>query len=169
MRLLGSHGSERRYEHETLGFNSRLDAIQAIVLAAKLRRLDDWNARRRAAAAVYATLLADVEEVVLPDPGAGLDHVWHLFVVRVDERDAFAEGLADAGIQTGIHYPVPLTRSPALAGHRVRTTDCPVAERAAGRILSLPMFPHLSAAQLVEVADAVRAVAMDRRLAWSVG
>lgn len=157
VRLLGSHGSERKYEHERLGFNSRLDAVQAIVLSAKLRRLEQWNARRRAVAAVYDALLHDIEAVRLPVVAEGNEHVWHLYVVRVGERDRVAAELAAAGIATGIHYPVPLHRSPALAGERVRDTGCPVADAAADEILSLPIFPHMTAAQVVRVVQELRA------------
>lgn len=156
VRMLGSHGSEHKYVHEVLGFNSRLDAVQAIVLSAKLRRLEDWNARRRAVASVYGALLHDVDGVALPVVAEGNEHVWHLYVVRVANREHVAAELDAAGIATGIHYPVPLHRSPALARQRMRVTDCPVADAAAGEILSLPIFPHMTASQVVRVARAMR-------------
>lgn len=156
VRMLGSHGSERKYEHEVLGFNSRLDALQAIVLSAKLRRLEDWNARRRAIAAVYDVLLRDIEGIVLPAPAEGNEHVWHLYVVRLKERERVAEALAEAGIATGIHYPVPLHRSPALSDQRMRVADCPVTDAAADEILSLPIFPHMTASQVVRVSQVIR-------------
>jgi dTDP-4-amino-4,6-dideoxygalactose transaminase len=156
VRMLGSHGSERRHEHEIVGFDSRLDAVQAIVLSAKLRRLDDWNTRRREVAAAYRALLHDVEEIMHPAVAEGNEHVWHRYVVRVHDRDRVVATLAAAGVGTGIHYPLPLHRSPALDGHAVRRTDCPVADAAASQILSLPMFPHMTAAQLVCAAQALR-------------
>jgi len=156
VRMIGSHGSERGDEHEVLGFNSRLDALQAIVLSAKLTRLEAWNARRRAVAAVYAALLHDLDDVVLPKVAQGNEHVWHRYVVRVPNREHVAAGLTAAGIATGIHYPVPLHRSPALVGQRIRRTDCPVTDAAAGEILSLPIFPHMTATQIVRVTRAMR-------------
>ncbi|GAA1956414.1 DegT/DnrJ/EryC1/StrS family aminotransferase [Agromyces allii] len=156
VRMIGSHGSERKYEHEVLGFNSRLDAVQAIVLSAKLKRLEDWNARRRAVASVYDALLHDLEDVVLPVTAEGNEHVWHLYVVRVPDRERVAADLAAAGISTGIHYPVPLHRSPALAGSLMRVSDCPVTDAAASEILSLPVFPHMTAHQIVLVVEALR-------------
>lgn len=157
VRMLGSHGSERKYAHELLGFNSRLDAVHAVVLSAKLRRLEDWNMRRRAIAVAYGALLHDLDELTLPVVAEGNDHVWHLYVIRVRDRERVAAELAEAGVETGIHYPVPLHRSPALAGQTIRRTECPVTDAAAGEILSLPMFPHMTAAQVVAVTQALRA------------
>ncbi|MDQ0894276.1 DegT/DnrJ/EryC1/StrS family aminotransferase [Agromyces ramosus] len=156
VRMLGSHGSERRYAHELLGFNSRLDAVQAVVLSAKLRRLEDWNVRRRAIAVAYGALLHDLDELTLPVVAEGNEHVWHLYVVRVRDRERVAAELAEAGVATGIHYPVPLHRSPALVDQTIRRTDCPVTDAAAGEILSLPMFPHMTASQVVAVTQALR-------------
>ena len=157
VRMLGSHGSERKYAHELLGFNSRLDAVQAIVLSAKLRRLEDWNARRRAIAAAYGALLSDVEGLRLPVVAEGNEHVWHLYVVRVRDRERVAAELDAQGIATGIHYPVPLHRSPALAGRTMRRTELAVTDAAAAEILSLPIFPHMTAAQVVHVTQALLA------------
>ncbi len=151
VRMLGSHGSEHKYEHEILGFNSKLDAVQAIVLSAKLRRLEDWNARRRAIAAAYGALLDGVDGLILPVVAEGNEHVWHHYVVQVRDRDRVAAELAAAGIATGIHYPVPLHRSPALERLAVRRTEYPVTDAAASRILSLPIFPHMTAEQVVRV------------------
>jgi dTDP-4-amino-4,6-dideoxygalactose transaminase len=169
VRMLGSHGSERTYEHVICGFNSRLDAVQAIVLSAKLRRLDDWNTRRREIAAAYQALLHDVEEITHPVVAEGNEHVWHRYVVRVRDRDRVAATLAAAGVATGIHYPVPLHRSPALDGQTVRRNDCSVADAAASQILSLPMFPHMTATQLVAAAQALRDAVRERAGARSAG
>ena len=153
VRLLGAHGSSVKYRHDAIGFNSRLDTVQAVVLKAKLARLQGWNLRRRAAAERYAALLADVPGVELPQEAPGNADVWHLYVVRVRHRDAVLESLHAAGIQAGIHYPVPVHRSGAYAG---RTSGSfPVAEDAAGRILSLPLFPHITAEQQERVAGAL--------------
>jgi dTDP-4-amino-4,6-dideoxygalactose transaminase len=156
VRLLGDHGSEVKYRHERLGFNSRLDTLQAVVLRAKLRRLEAWNSLRRAAASRYAALLEDIPGVVLPSPDAGEGHVWHLYVIRVPRRDEVAAALARLGVRTGIHYPVPIHLQPAFAGLGHGPGDFPVTERAAGEILSLPMFPQITQEQQERVAAALR-------------
>ncbi|QXJ21541.1 DegT/DnrJ/EryC1/StrS family aminotransferase [Actinomadura graeca] len=157
VRLMRDHGSERKYHHEILGFNSRLDTLQAVVLRAKLRRLDGWNEQRRAAAARYAELLAGIPGLVLPRPAGG-EHVWHLYVIRVPRRDEVAARLAELGIRTGIHYPVPVHLQPAFRHLGHGPGDFPVAEAAAGRILSLPMFPQITEEQQRRVADALRKI-----------
>lgn len=155
VRLLAAHGSRTKYLHEEIGCNSRLDAVQAVVLRAKLRRLAVWNARRRAAAALYAELLEGVPGVRLPRSLPGNEDVWHLYVVRVEDRGRVQAALTAAGIASGIHYPTPvhLTSAFAYLGHRAG--DFPVAEAAAGEILSLPMFPHITSGQVGRVAEAV--------------
>ncbi|MCR2764204.1 DegT/DnrJ/EryC1/StrS family aminotransferase [Microbacterium sp. zg.B48] len=161
VRTLAGHGSATKYVHTHVGVNARLDAVQAAVLRAKLRRLEGWNQARRVAAERYAQLLRD-SEVRIPAVRPGNTDVWHLYVVRVEDRDRVVAELGAAGIGTGIHYPtpVPLTDAYAPLGHR--RGQFPVAEAAAGRILSLPMFPHLTGAQQERVADAlVRAVARE--------
>jgi dTDP-4-amino-4,6-dideoxygalactose transaminase len=155
VRLLGNHGSEAKYRHETLGFNSRLDTLQATVLRAKLRRLEEWNTRRRAAATRYAALLDGIPGLVLPQ-NAGEAHVWHLYVVRVPRRDEVAAALAQLGVRTGIHYPVPVHLQPAFGDLGHAPGEFPVTEKAAGEILSLPMFPHITEEQQERVAAALR-------------
>jgi dTDP-4-amino-4,6-dideoxygalactose transaminase len=156
VRNLGAHGSSVKYVHDHIGMNARLDAVQAAVLRAKLRRLDGWNAARRAAAARYAEMLGDVTGVRLPAVRPGNEDVWHLYVVRVDERDRVLAELGSAGIGAGIHYPTPVHLTEAYAGLGYRRGQFPVAEAAADRILSLPMFPHLSEQQQQRVAEGVR-------------
>ncbi|GGO17227.1 glutamine--scyllo-inositol aminotransferase [Microbispora rosea subsp. aerata] len=158
VRLLSSHGSLERYRHETLGFNSRLDTLQAVVLRAKLRRLAAWNEARRAAADRYDKLLSGVEGVRLPRTAPGNLHVWHLYVIRVPERDRVLAGLHAAGVQAQIHYPVPVHLQPAFRRLGYGPGDFPVAEKAAGQILSLPMHPHLTEAQQERVAEVLREV-----------
>jgi dTDP-4-amino-4,6-dideoxygalactose transaminase len=153
VRVLAAHGSARKYEHETIGMNSRLDTVQAVVLEAKLRRLAGWNAARRVAAARYAALLAGVPGVRVPVSAVGNEDVWHLYVVQVDERDRVLRELNEAGIGAGIHYPTPVHLTGAYAGLGLGAGAFPVAEAAADRILSLPMFPHLTAAQQERVVD----------------
>lgn len=155
VRLWANHGSSVKYRHDQLGVNSRLDTLQAVVLRAKLARLEQWNAQRRAAADRYDVLLADVEGVRLPGRLAGNEDVWHLYVVRVADRDAVLARLNAAGIGAGIHYPVPVHLQPAFAGLGA-PGDFPVAEAAAQQILSLPLFPGITAEQQERVAVELR-------------
>ncbi|MFC7381596.1 DegT/DnrJ/EryC1/StrS family aminotransferase [Sphaerisporangium rhizosphaerae] len=155
VRLLANHGSEVKYRHETLGFNSRLDTLQAVVLRAKLARLARWNELRRAAADRYADLLSGIDGVRVPRAAPGNVHVWHLYVIRVPERDRVLAGLQEAGVQAQIHYPVPVHLQPAFGDLGHGPGDFPVAEKAAAEILSLPMHPHLTADQQERVAEAL--------------
>lgn len=147
VRQLRNYGSEVKYHHPELGFNSRLDTLQAVVLNAKLKRLEDWNERRRVAAARYTQLLSNVPGVMVPETLPGNEHVWHLFVVRVAKRDEVIQRLHAAGIGAGVHYPTPIHLQGAFAhlGHRLG--DFLVAERAASEILSLPLFPEITPEQ----------------------
>ncbi len=156
VRLLGDHGSERKYEHEILGFNSRMDALQAAVLRVKLRRLSDWNERRRRAAIRYEEMLADLDEVVLPRTAPGNGHVWHLYVIQVPRRDEVLKSLTEQGIGAGIHYPIPVHLQPPFRAYGYGRGDFPVVEAAADRILSLPMYPHITVEQQQAVAAALR-------------
>jgi dTDP-4-amino-4,6-dideoxygalactose transaminase len=162
VRLLANHGSEVKYQHPVLGFNSRLDTLQAVVLRAKLRRLADWNAERQMAAERYGALLAGVPGVRLPGVAAGNEHVWHLYVVRVADRDAVLAELNAAGVGAGIHYPVPVHHTGAFAESEYRPGDFPVTERAAEEILSLPLYPGITVGQQERVVEVLSA-AMERR------
>jgi dTDP-4-amino-4,6-dideoxygalactose transaminase len=155
IRSLAAHGSSVKYVHDHIGMNARLDAIQAPVLRAKLKRLEGWNAARRAAADRYAGLLVDIEGVRVPCVRPGNTDVWHLYVVRVEERERVLAELSAAHVGSGIHYPTPVHLSEAYAGLGYRRGQFPVAEAAADRILSLPMFPHLTYAQQESVAEAL--------------
>ena len=163
VRLLGNHGSEQKYVHEIVGFNSRLDTVQAIVLGHKLRRLGGWNAARRTAADRYDELLADVPEVIRPSTMPGNEHVWHLYVVRVRARDEVLSLLHSEGIGAGIHYPVPLHRTAPFAPLARGQSSYPISERAAETILSLPMHPHLTADQQERVVKVLGAALEPRR------
>lgn len=156
LRKLRNWGSEQKYHHPEIGFNSRLDTIQAVVLSAKLKRLDAWNEARRQAAARYDELLSGIDGVELPLTLPGNEHVWHLYVVRVQDRDEVLKKLNADGIGAGIHYPVPLHLHGALAYLGYREGDFPEAERAAREILSLPLYPHLTADQQERVAEGLR-------------
>ena len=153
VRLLGAHGSAVKYQHEVIGMNSRLDTVQAVVLNAKLRRLEGWNDRRRAAASYYSELLGNVPGIMLPVTAEGNVDVWHLYVVRVAERDRVLEALTDAGIGVGVHYPVPVHLTAAFAHLGYGTGSFPVAEEAASTMLSLPLYPHISPDQQEYVAE----------------
>lgn len=163
VRNLGAHGSSVKYLHDNVGMNARLDAIQATVLRAKLRRLEGWNEARRAVAERYEAFLTDTPGVRLPMTRPGNIDVWHLYVVQVERREEVIAALAAAGIATGIHYPtlVPHTRAYASLGYR--SGQFPVSERAAAQILSLPMFPHLSVEQQERTAEALASAVCTRR------
>jgi dTDP-4-amino-4,6-dideoxygalactose transaminase len=156
VRVVANHGSSEKYVHDEFGFNSRLDAIQALVLRAKLLRLDGWNAARRAAATRYSEMLAGVDGVRPPLTLEGNVHNWHIYAVRVPDRDRILEGLRSAGIGAALHYPTPIHLTGAFRYLGLARGDFPVAERAATEILSLPMFPHLTERQQVRVVDTLR-------------
>ncbi|MFF0369223.1 DegT/DnrJ/EryC1/StrS family aminotransferase [Micromonospora sp. NPDC005087] len=160
VRTLGSHGGLAKYVHELIGVNSRLDALQAVVLRAKLTRLAAWNDARRAAAARYDELLASLD-VTRPVVFAGNEHVWHLYVVRIPggagRRDEVLRRLNEAGVGAGIHYPCPVHLTPAFADLPYGPGSFPHAERAATEILSLPLFPQITADQQATVARALAA------------
>jgi dTDP-4-amino-4,6-dideoxygalactose transaminase len=160
VRMLRNYGSRVKYHHDVAGLNSRLDSLQAAFLRVKLRHLDDWNERRRVLAQLYLSRLEDVDELVLPSVAAWADPVWHLFVVRHADRDALQARLAQAGVDTIIHYPIPphLTGAyaAAFAGRQL-----PIAERLADEVLSLPIGPHLAADDAERVASAVRDAVRD--------
>lgn len=155
LRQLRNYGQREKNEHVAIGVNSRLDTLQAAVLRVKLRHLDEWNRRRARHAARYGELLQDAG-VVLPEILAGASPVFHLYVVRSPQRDALRRHLQDRGIQTGIHYPVPVHLQPAYAALGHGRGAFPVAERLADEILSLPMFPELEDGEIRRVADAIR-------------
>jgi dTDP-4-amino-4,6-dideoxygalactose transaminase len=148
-------GQSDRYRHEVLGVNSRLDELQAALLRVGLRHLPEWTARRRQIAALYLRELAEAG-VGLPQEQDYAEAVYHLFVIRHPKRDALMAALKDRGIGTLIHYPIPLHLQPAFAGSG-QAGDFPEAERAAGEILSLPIYPEMTDAQALAVASAVRA------------
>jgi dTDP-4-amino-4,6-dideoxygalactose transaminase len=153
LRELRDHGQPRKHDHQRLGCTGRLDTIQAAVLRIKLRYLDSWNAARRRAAARYDALLRDTEFRTPQLPGAGEDHVYHLYVVRHPHRTAVARALQESRIGFGLHYPVPIHRTPAYAWLGFGEGSHPKAERLAGEILSLPMYPELSDAHIERVCE----------------
>ncbi|MFF5793528.1 DegT/DnrJ/EryC1/StrS family aminotransferase [Paeniglutamicibacter sp. NPDC012692] len=156
VRLFSAHGSKVKYVHEAIGRNSRMDAVQAVVLSAKLERLAGWNQMRREAAARYWQLLAEVPGVVRPVQAIGNEDVWHLYVIQVEERDRVLAELNKAGIGAGIHYPYPVHLTEAFSDLGYKPGDFPVAERAARRILSLPLYPHITEEQQERVVEALK-------------
>jgi dTDP-4-amino-4,6-dideoxygalactose transaminase len=172
IRSLANHGRSHgrsHYEHDRIGTNSRLDALQAILLSAKLARLDAWTERRIALASRYRDLLGRCEftgtELKLTALAPLARHVYHLFVVRVTQRDSVRAELARRGVQTGVHYPVPCHKQPPLRRYAER--PLPVAEQTAGELLSLPMFPHMTDCQVdyasESLLEALRAATVSRR------
>lgn len=156
VRALRDHGSEIKYEHPQLGFNSRLDTLQAIVLDAKLQRLEGWNESRREAARRYDDLLNDMHEVIRPRVREGNEHVWHLYVIRTPRRNDVLRKLNAAGIGAGIHYPIPIHLQGAFRDLGYTKGDFPVAERACREILSLPIYPGITAQQQERVVEELR-------------
>jgi dTDP-3-amino-3,4,6-trideoxy-alpha-D-glucose transaminase len=156
VRLLRAHGERPRYRHQLVGTTARLDALQAAILRVKLRRLDGWNAKRRSLAEVLTGAL-DVTGVTTPPPAdSGSDHVFHQYVVQTPDRDALRAELAEWGIESGVHYPVPIHLTPAYASLGGRPGDLPSAERLARTVCSLPIHPGLDAEDVARVASAVR-------------
>jgi dTDP-4-amino-4,6-dideoxygalactose transaminase len=160
LKLLRNWGSVVKYHHEIQGYNSRLDTLQAAVLGVKLRHLADWNERRRIAAGWYRSALAGLSDVVPPAEAAWTGrHVYHVFVIRLlgRDRDLVAKALTERGIQTVVHYPVPIHRQKAYAELGYAEGAFPHAEQAARSVLSLPMFPEMTQDHVALVADALRA------------
>lgn len=147
IRIFRNYGSQKKYYNEVKGYNSRLDEIQAAFLCEKLNVLDDWNSRRVELANLYSENLAGIKELQLPLHGEAGEHTWHLYVVRTGKRDELAKHLAEKGIGTIIHYPVPPHLSDAYADARINMGTLPIAEKLADTVLSLPMGPHLTREQ----------------------
>jgi dTDP-4-amino-4,6-dideoxygalactose transaminase len=153
-RTLRDWGREKRYEHRLKGFNYRMDGIQGAILRVKLRHLEPWTERRRQVAEWYAAAL-DPESVRLPKARPGCRHVYHVYAVRTDDREKLRDVLGTQGIQTGVHYPIPVHLQPAHADLGHHAGDFPVAEQVAREVLSLPMFPEMTREQVQAVAEAV--------------
>ena len=156
VRGLRDHGRADKYTHAELGTGERLDTIQAAILRVKLRRLEEWTEARIAAAKRYDGLLADLQ-VELPHVAAGIRHVFHLYVIQVDNRDRVLAELNENGIGAGVHYPLPLHLQPALRHLGYGPGDFPETESAADRVLSLPLYPELTDSQAGQVVDALAA------------
>jgi dTDP-4-amino-4,6-dideoxygalactose transaminase len=156
VKMLREHGQAQKYYHDLEGYNGRLHAIQAAFLRIKLRHLDGWNAGRREAAARYGELLSTIPGVIVPFEPDTSRAIYHLYIIRTAERDALAEHLKSQGVYTGLHYPVPVHLQKCYREWGYGTGSFEVTERVASDILSLPMFPGLTAEQQQQVADGIR-------------
>lgn len=155
-RMIRDHGSDRRYFHDLIGFNARLDEIQAAVLRVKLPHLEEWNEKRREHARHYDELLKGTP-IVTPVECPGNKHVYHLYVIRTPRRDELQAWLKDRGVSTGIHYPVPVHRQMALQSFGQSQARLPVTERVVDEILSLPMYAELGDLEIEYIVDSLRA------------
>lgn len=158
MRQWRDHGQQEKYVHISAdGWNGRLDTLQCAILALKLTKLDEWNGRRRQAAQWYRDYLADDERITLPIEPNGRQHVYHLYVVRLPNREKVRQALSEQGIGVGLHYPIPLHLQPAYAHWGGQAGDFPASEAAANTILSLPMHPALTQEQVAFVCQRLKA------------
>jgi len=155
LRLLRNHGQESKYIHLIKGYCNRLHAMQAAILSVKLKRLDEWNQRRRENALIYDQLLEDTG-IIPPYVDDKVKHVYHLYVIRIKNRDTLRTALKSKGIATGIHYPIPLHLQPAYAYLGHKPGDFPITERVANEILSLPMFPELTPEQIEYIVKQIK-------------
>ena len=142
--LIRNWGSVKKYYHDTLGFNSRLQPIQGIVLSKKLKKLKDWNEHRNFVASRYNKYLEELEGIVLPQTLENNYHVWHLYVIRINNRDIFMDEMKKRGIELGIHYPLPIHRQKAYRDHKQYNKNINNADLQANQLVSLPIFPHMA-------------------------
>jgi dTDP-4-amino-4,6-dideoxygalactose transaminase len=156
LRSLRAHGATKKYFSVEQGWNSRLDELQAAILRVKLRHLDEWSEGRRSRAALYNQLLANVDGLKTPVVGAGREHVYHQYTVRVANRDKVQKTLQEAGVPTTVYYPVPIHLQPIYGSLGYKPGDLPESEKAALEALSLPIYPELTDAQIERVANALR-------------
>ena len=155
VRMLRNYGQSRKYVHEFLAYNRRLDTIQAAVLRINLRHLDEWTRRRQNCAGIYNRLLEGAD-VVTPHVSPAGTHVYHLYVIRTRRRDELRAWLQEKGIAAGMHYPVPIHLQPAYRDLGYANGSFPVTEKLAGEILSLPLYPELQERQIEFIAATVR-------------
>jgi dTDP-4-amino-4,6-dideoxygalactose transaminase len=156
-RMFANHGALKKHEHEIEGINSRLDGIQAAVLNVKLPHLKRWTIARQTNAALYREALSDITQIKCIDEKPNTKHSYHLFIILIEDRDALKIHLEAAGIETAIHYPTPLPLLKAYASEGYTMGDFPNASKAAGQMLSLPMYPELSAEQINYIAESIKA------------
>jgi dTDP-4-amino-4,6-dideoxygalactose transaminase len=155
--MLREYGQKNKYHHLMLGYNSRLDEIQAAILRVKLKYLEIWNEKRRKNAKVYNDLLKDMSDLInLPVEVKGRKHVYHLYVIRAKKREELREFLSVKGISSDIHYPIPVHKQPAYINLTKANTKLPVTEQLSSEVLSLPMFPELKEEEIKYVVDSIR-------------
>ncbi len=157
IKALRDHGQTRKYFHSSIGWNARMDGIQAAILSVKLRRLEAANALRFGHARLYDLLLSGIDEIITPVAIQGNAHVYHIYAVRIQDRVHVLEAMANKGISCAIHYPVPVHRQEAYQFLGYQPNSFPVAERCADQFLSLPMYPELSVEQIQTVATELKA------------
>jgi len=156
IKMLRDHGQSRKYYHDGIGWNARMDGFQGAVLKIKLKRLAEWNDLRRSHAAVFTKGLAGISGIITPREQAYAKHVYHIYAIRVKEREKFMSALNEKGVSCGIHYPVPIHLQKAYGFLNHGEGSFPVAERCAAEFVSLPMFPELTPAQTAHVVTAIR-------------
>ena len=156
VRILRNHGSQGSYKHETVGFNSRLDELQAAILLVKFKRLEEYTQKRRQHAAQYSHLLS--RKVMCPVEREGSYHVFHQYTIRSPRRDEIQERLKENGIASVVYYPIPLHLQKALRFLGYHKGDFPVTEKASREVLSLPMYPELEASTIQKIADVIHDV-----------
>lgn len=156
VKMLGDHGSVRKYANDHMGFNSRLDSMQAVVLEIKLKRLESWNQGRREITDFYNDAFSGVDAIKVPKASSWAEPVYHLYVIEVDDRDGVKQKLNDAGIGAGIHYPKPLHLQKAYDFMNISAGSFPVSEKAAERVLSLPNYPEMTEEMLGMVVEKVK-------------
>jgi len=150
--MLRDYGRKSRYEHIIKGYNSRLDTLQAVILSAKLKRLDKWNQMRRQNAGLYCQLLKEKRGIILPQEERYCRHVYHIFAIRIKNREHVLERLKEEGISALVHYPIPLHLQEAYRELNYKRGDFPVAERVSKEVISLPMYPHLGEKDIQQIA-----------------
>jgi dTDP-4-amino-4,6-dideoxygalactose transaminase len=158
LRMFRDHGQARKYEHSMVGWNARMDGLQGAVLSVKLNHLEEWNNARRQHAGLYEELLKNIEKIVLPKEAAYARHIYHIYAIRVKDRDKLISQLAEHQIFCGIHYPVPLHLQKAYESLAVPAGRLPVAEQCASEFVSLPMYPELKEEQIVYVYEILKSL-----------
>ncbi|MCJ7618412.1 MAG: DegT/DnrJ/EryC1/StrS family aminotransferase [Desulfobacterales bacterium] len=158
MQMFRDHGQAKKYYHSMIGWNARMDGLQGAVLSVKLKYLNQWNGSRRKNAQLYNKLLANIEGVILPTEAGHAKHIYHLYVIRTQNRDAFIAALAENDVFCGIHYPVPLHLQDAYSSLGYKKGDFPVAEKCCEQLVSLPMFPELTSEQIGYVVEKIKSI-----------
>ena len=161
LKKLRDYGRKSRYVHTSLGYNSRLDSIQAVFLIEKLKMLDLWNKMRIDAANYYKKLLKGIDGIILPNEERYGKHVYHIFAVRLKNRNKMQEGLKKAGVSSMVHYPVPLHLQEVYKNLRYKKGDFPIAEKICGQVLCLPIYPHIKREQIEYVCKKLKGLVIN--------